>query len=276
MFRRRKARKGRSWGGTLKFATRYPGGSRATQIPMPQTFFTKHAFYLTQNVGGAPAFSLEPYQMNALFNVDLAGGDAGFAAEMSLFYGTYVVLGFSYVVTFLNLETGTGSTVVVVPWPKIEDPTTLNDIEYRAGAKSRMINALNSGSSKTTLKGYVNLSKLYGMKIANEASFWGVGTADPAIPMQFYIGIAEGAGGTQNYQLRVHFTFYVKWFNRNEAGGTAAAVGVLGSAGRGAHIEKLKAHIDNMEKSAAVKKVRGFPHDCSRLCEDEEKIMEIE
>jgi len=253
MFTRRRARRRsgkRIWGGVNKFASRFPGGKRITQVPFAQVYFTKHAYNQTLNNTNIALFSLFAYQPTSLFNVDLSGDDAAFAASLNQFWTTYVVLGFSYEVSFVNRETGDDLTLSVVPWPTIDDPTSLREIEYRAGSKSVLISEGDSGNNIKSISGYVNVSSLFGMKVVNEATFWADGTTEPTTRPQLYCGVTNNLGNTTTGTFKIKMQLYVKWFNRKDAGeptsfGPAAMVE--------GNIASLKAHIDKMDLVVAEK-----------------------
>ncbi len=251
--RRRRAGK-RQWGGVVKFGTRFPGGRRVTQVPFPQVYFTKHAYRQTVNNTNIAAFTLFAYQPSSLFNVDLLGDDAGFAAALDTFWTTYVVLGYSYEVTFSSRENGDDLQMYVVPWPFIDDPTTSSNMEYRAGAKVVMIGPNASGDSVKSIRGYVNTSSLVGVKLVNEATFWGSGSTEPTVIPQLYCGISNNLGSTTTGTFKIALNIYVKWFNRKDAGTPALSALTLGPAHSVEdHIMSLKRHVDNMELVVASK-----------------------
>ncbi len=236
MFRGRRFRKKKplgNWGGALKFSSRFPGGNRATQVPLPDTYFTKHPFYQTQNVNivGGSAFDLQIYNPSSLFNVDLAGADAGFAASMNLFYRQYVVLGTSYHVTVMNLDTTNSMTTMIVPFGHVDDPTSFSDMEYRAGCVTKVVSCRQGNGGKVVFNGYVPHAAVFGTKIWNELTYWGENTTNPLNNICLYIGTARNdAATTWVYEIRVHLTMYVKWFNRKEAGEPTLLGGDVGLA----------------------------------------------
>ncbi len=255
MFRRRRFRRRSSknvWGGVNKFASRFPGGKRVTQVPFAQVYFTKHAYNQTINNVNIAAFSLFAYQPTSLFNVDLLGDDAAFAASLNQFWTTYVVLGASYEVTWSSRENTDSSQLTVVPWPTIDDPTTFREIEYRAGSKTVMVSGAESGQSIKSIKGYVNMSSLFGMKVVNEATFWADGTVEPTVRPQLYCSLTNNLGNTSTGTFKIKMQLYVKWFNRKDAGEPS-----LVGFGPSSHVENnilsLKRHVDKMELVVADK-----------------------
>ncbi len=213
---KRKARR-KSWGGTLKFATKYPGGMRVTQYPIAQTYFTKHEFYDTQHISGG-AFELDVYQPTALFNMDLVGGDAAWAAQFVGFWNSYVVLGVKYVITVASRETQDTLLFSVVPWGRIADPISQDDMQYRAGCKTVVLSGQGGTGSTKTISGYVSWTALSGVKVVNEDIFWGKLTVDPTSNMSLYVSTNNSNGSNTTYTLRVHLVAYTKWFNRTEEG----------------------------------------------------------
>ncbi len=220
MFRRRRfGRKRKSWGGTLKFATRYPGGNRATQVPIPQTYFTKHPFYTTLNVGSGTSFDLTSITMNSLFNMDGLGADAGYAAAMNLFWENWVVLGCHFVISYSTTEADTPAVIYSLPWPNVADPTDKDDMQYRGGCRTRLLSSEFGSKSVSTLKGYVNIAQLTGQKVVVEQDFWGTNTAAPVNLTPLYMAFDTTNGTTSSYSLRIHLTLYVKWFNKQASSG---------------------------------------------------------
>ncbi len=225
MFRRRRGKRRGSYGGSLKFHTRFKGGNKVTQVPTSQEYFTKHPFYQTLNQTTEPAFDVVPYTMSALFDMDGAGADAGYAARMNLFWKNYVVIGCAWRVTCVNLEATTSLTLMVVPWSSTDVPTSLADMEYRAGCKTVIVSPMGSAGDVKTLSGYVNIAQMFGMKIWNEEEFFGVDTANPTRNTFLYIALQDNVALAKDYQLRTHLQLYVKWFNRVDAGEPALAAG---------------------------------------------------
>ncbi len=235
--RGRKRGRKQTWGGTLKFATRYPGGNRVTQIPMPQAFFTKHPFYSTGTSNPMDDFDLKDLSPSWLFDVDGNGGDAGFAANMNAFYKFYVVLGYSYRITMSSCSNDTTAVFLVVPWPTSEAPATLAASEYRAGAKTAVLGVEQGGNAQRTLSGYVNTSALFGTKLTEEEEFWGQDTNKPARETHLYV-VMQSMNDDQDwcYAFQIHLTLYVKWFNRATSGQPALTL----DATKAMHIESLK------------------------------------
>ncbi len=259
--RRRFKRRGsklNQWGGTLKFATRFPGGNRVTQMPMPQTFFTKHAFYSTGTTNALDDFNLKTFIPSALFNVDSSGADAGFAADMNAFYKFYVVLGYSYRITYQNLTSTSSALFLVVPFStNTSPPTSLINMEYRAGCKTAVLGVEQGGSAQKTLSGYVNTSSLFGTKLTEEEEFWGQDTNDPARPTFLYV-VGQNMADSRDwdFSFRVHITMYVKWFNREIAGAPTVSF----NATRAGHIASLKARVAMLD--IEEEKVEGLDIVC--------------
>ncbi len=284
MFKRRRFKRrggSKSWGGVLKYSTRFPGGNAVTQVPFAQTFFTKLAYYQTLSVINAPTFDLHFFNLNYLFSVDSSGTDAAFASELSAMYGAYVVLAVGYEFTVSNLEATTGVTMIVVPWPvNSQNPTDLSDIEYRAGAKSYMLGPSTSSRSVKTVKGYVNLSSMYGSKVVSEEEFWAFGTLTPPRVMRVFVAVQNNQALTTDYELRTHLTFYVKWFNRSTGGEPNQAFSAFGgplAPDRSKHIVKLRRLADALEKSMCIpdeeemKMIEGLEEQTESADEKEEE-----
>ncbi len=242
MFKRRKfKRRGRkqNWGGSIRFSTRFPGGNKVTQVPVAQTYFTKHPFYLTGTTNALDDFHVKNFQPSALFNVDTAGADAGFAAAMNDLYQFYVVLGFSWRVEVVNLETASTMTLLAVPWPTGSLPTNVLQMEYRPGCKSVLLGTKDGAGARKSLSGYVNTSALFGTKLVHEEEFWGQNTTVPARLMHLIIVMQNNVDDQDwNFSFRVHFQIYTKWFNRAVEGFPT----VLAPT-RVAHLEKLKERV---------------------------------
>ncbi len=231
-FKRRRSFKKRSgkqqWGGSLKFATRYPGGNRATQVPMPQTFFTKHPYYELATVNALDDFIFRDYLPSSLFNINGSGADAGFASAMNTFYVDYVVLGFAYKITVSSLVAAQTLTFTLVPWPTNDDPTNISEMDYRPGAKSSIVGVMDGGQGQKSFSGYVKSSALYGVNVADEKEFWGAGTTAPSKIMHLYFSLQNNSDSQDwNFSYRVHLTMYVKWFNRKEIAVPSSALGAF-------------------------------------------------
>ncbi len=242
MFRRRRAKKG-SYGGVIKFSTRFKGGkgsAMVSQVPFPQIYFTRHPYFQTFNTTTATQFFLRTFIVNDMFDIDGVGGDVGYAAAMEDIYREYVVLGCKYEVTTVNLEVDTSINVGIVFWPSNQPPSDMSELQYRAGSQTIMLGARDSGKQQQTLRGYANLGQLFGAKPAVEEDFWGTLSASPVRGLRCYIATSSNdSTAVYNIQTRVHFTLYVKWFNRNVIGlPSDAALGVAPTIG--AEIQKVK------------------------------------
>ncbi len=267
-------------GGALKFHTRYPKsrGTQVTQAPMASRFFTVLPFYYSENVGGDPAFGLTEFRPTAIFNVDLLGSDAGFASSMLTFYNDWVVLGYSYDFQVISLETGTAMIMSVVNWPNNTLPTSQSTMEYLPGCQSKQLTNFNGGAgAQQRIKGYVNVSSLMSVKVAQEAIFWGTGTGNPTTQPSLFLSMANVIGSAgNNYQIRLALKLYVKFWNRNE-GGIPTLLSPFGGkaipATRKEHLKKLKAQCEVLEKEEE----RVFPprRGLASPCDSLEEKMEV-
>ncbi len=257
-FKRSYKRRGGAVGGALKFATRYPGGNRVTQVPMAAVYFTKHTFLETENIGGGAAFTLIEYRPMSLFNQDLGGSDATYASQMLTFYNEYVVLGYSYRFMFQTLETGTGMEFALANWPNNSIPATFNDLKYLPGAKSQVLGISTGSTGQKWISGYINTTKLFGLNVAVNDSFWGVGTVSPPQECSLYVGVSNISGAAGNsYQIHMNLVTYVKWFNRNEVTTLPAVVGGQGGGPPGNALSVFgmaKGHLDRVGLIKRLKK----------------------
>ena len=271
MFKRRRfsrKRGSKGYGGVLKFASRYPG-RHVTQVPYPQTYFTKHPFYFDDSIIDVVTdYDVVVFEPTALFNVDTIGGDAGYASILNAQYERYVVLGFSYKITIVNKHTSSLLYVVSVH-PNSDVPVDDQDAKYRVGAKQIVVAPGGQANATKTQTGYVNCQGLFGVKVWNEKDFFGVFTTDPTRNAFLYSSVATiDATTTFTYDISVHFQIYVKWFDR-DVSGEPAALGGGGAIGslkmpidRVAHIGKLEGQLKSLKDSLPLAKKR--------------KLMEIE
>ena len=270
--RRRRFRKKRigTFGGVLKFSTRFKGGKRTTQVPIPQVYFTKHPCFDSDNIDVAAGSTfIKSYQPSSVFSFDGAGADAGFAASMLSFWNNWVVLGYSYVIEIMNSDNTDAVTVGVLPLSNTTtDPTTFDDFRYRPGAQTRMLAVRTSSKGNTIFKGYVGTSAIYGIDAAKDDAWWGSGTTDPFQNSTFLIGAKSiNDASTTVLNFRVKLNLYTKWFNRTSIGNPEASLSLGGLAvNRVTAIEKMQKHIHMLEG--------GDPKNSND--EESKEIMDIE
>ncbi len=235
MFRRRRGTK-RSYGGVVKFSTRYRGGrgsAMVCQVPIPQIYITRHPYFQTNNTVTVAQFFLRTLLPSSLFNIDASGLDVGFAAALEQFWSTYVVLGCKYEVTIVNLDPTSSINFGIVFWPSNQTLSDFQELQYRPGSQTTMVSPIDSGANMKTLRGYVNFNQLFGVKMVNEEEFWGSLSTDPVRQMRMYIGTSSNdASAVYSIQTRINLTLYVKWFNRNDVGEPADVLrgGVLATS----------------------------------------------
>ncbi len=258
-----------SYGGTLKFATRFKGGRRTTQVPIAQVYFTKHPALESEAISiTAPNPFIQGWQPSALFNWDLAGADAGFAASMLSFWQNYVVLGYSYHVIFHNTDNSNAIRVGVLPLGNVvTDPTTFDDFMYRPGAQTKMLTTKANTQATAHFSGYVNSSKIIGTKVWQDSTFYGEGTADPITNSAFLIAAQNlSTLDATAMSFRIKFVFYVKWFNRTAIGDPSTSLAALPTAKKVDVIKKLELHL---------KMLKGGDPKISND-EEEKEVMEVE
>ncbi len=285
MFRGRKRRGGTKrkmtqWGGAQKFHSRYPGGKNVTQVPYPQTYFTKHPYFISDRITTVSEYDVLVFQPNSLFDIDAVGGDVGYASVLNLQYKRYCVLGYAWTVTITNLHT-TSLIFNVLHWPTSDVPVDLDEIQYRPGNKQLLIAPQGGAGAVKTMHGYVNIQGLTGVEVWNEKDFWGVGTADPARQTFMFVAVAAADGGITpyEYEFRIQMHMYVKWFNRDASGEPVGSFEAAIPASKVDLVKKLEHQLTDLKLSlpAAKRRKTSFKFvPVVEMEEKEEEMVEIE
>ncbi len=217
-FRKRRGvfRTGPPQGGVNKVYGRFGYGHQTVTSPLPTTLFNKLSFVQQSAHTLVSELVLTELIPNDLFNV-IGTQNAMFADRMITFYENWVVLGFSYSITFVNLETDTPFKCMVLPWFDDSDPTSdADNMQQQTGCRSKVVAPAGGSNSLMKFNGYVNINKLIGAKLVDEKAYWGVGSVGPgtANQIRFYLGTQNLNGLlVQDVLIDIKLTMYVKWFS---------------------------------------------------------------
>jgi len=232
--RKRRSRKGKRSGAMARYNRKQdwlfykaptPGGGYPS--PFPAAYFCKIPvfFDFTQAAGGAN-FIIHEFGPNTLTDVN-SGVGYEWAVRMMNLYNRYVCLAYKWKMTFFNRsEPASGESsafsLYCLPWSENEDPTSEATIAFQKGVRHRIAApAVISGSAaKTVMSGYVNLSQLTGVKdLGGEAAYWGTVSAPPTFQPKFYWACKNFDNVAEsNFQVRIEFIGYFKFFASNQQG----------------------------------------------------------
>ncbi len=266
--KRRFGTRGGGWKSRYVARIKYPrGGSIAA---FPQQYWCKMPYMLAGTITSATLEDVQTYVMNAIYDVK-NGGDVQFAIDLTELYKNWAVVGLSYEYQYFNRSNDTGYMVTLLPWGNINDvPTSFRDMDYSRGCQTRVVGTANSGSSKVTLKGYVNMSEITGFKVTREKDWWGTDSGIPALRANLYTNSTSlnSTFSVQDYQFRMKMVFYVKWFNPHGVAPPALTDVARRSAflNEGVHCEK------EMMELATVK-ATTYDEDMEALAEEKEEML---
>ncbi len=129
-------------------------------------------------------------------------------------YENWVVMAVRWKITFVNLSTTEALEVTAVAFPNIVVPTDMTDMRVYRGTVSRMLGPSNGGRNIGVLKGYVNMSQLFGLDVTKDNNYWGAGTTTAPNRIgalnNIQLWSALAAGGTSYFKKEM--TYYVKFF----------------------------------------------------------------
>ncbi len=208
-------RSGPPQGGTTVVRSRW-GYKNANTDFLPGILMTKHLFINKVRHTTAVNMVFTEYLPNDLFNV-FGTMDAKGASVLVPIYDKWVVTGFSYRVTFVNLNVENAYRCMVFPSFKDQDPSTGSQLAQQAGTRTKILAPLGSGAP-VVMSGYCNLNKLTGLKLVDAAGYYGSGTSGPtsSFVVRFYVGTQniQGSDTTQDVSTDVKLVLYTKWFER--------------------------------------------------------------
>jgi len=202
-------------------------GRNKTSPAFPTTYFCKMPFYQTSISSTSLSFSLRSYNINDIFSVQ-SGADVLYASNLNILYTNYVVLGFKWRIQFVNLIPDQAVTHLILPWgSQGQDPSSLANMEYQPGCMTSMVSSNESGGNLLTRSGYVRVSSIVGVDVSKEKDYWGEGSTSPAQLVKFYWAVFNSFGTTEDWNTRMHFQFYVKWFNPRNIAAPATSDAIL-------------------------------------------------
>ncbi len=208
-----KARYNRKYDAILYKAPRPKG---ALGGAFPSAYFTKLPFKVTSTITGASNYSVDeffPAGLGAVFG----SADYNWRQRLLNLYNRWVCLGFSWKVTFHNLDPDSLINCWVLPWPANEDPTTANLIKFQTGVQQVMVGpAIGGGSAGRVISGYRSMKRLMGVNVVNEEEYWGNQSTEPTIQPRLYVAAENGSTPTSpefiDFQYQLELIGYFKFF----------------------------------------------------------------
>ncbi len=193
----------------------YPGAVAA----FPSEYWCQLPFIVTKGITLASGgFTQDDYFIN---NLNDPGGDvsalkAKYFVTLTTIYKYYVVRACKWKLTCLSQSAATAIDVVALVTSDDTDPTLIGNMSTMLGAKTRIMGPIGSGSQKIIIRGYTNMSQVFGFDVSKELTCWGQGsTADPTRIVRMYVGVnsLDGTSGA-SVQYRLEMKFYAKFFQR--------------------------------------------------------------